>query len=167
MITFALMLKLTGGALLFVALGAYTLNAKKRDTQRLLRISSQIAFVRFVRERIDRYLLPVGEILRECGDNMWEGIFIGCQAETDVVDIDSMRHIIRHSLYYSDGGDIFDSFLAHLGSSYREDEVDACDRCISELSGIEKRLSEELPRERKSRAILAFCLAAAVIIILI
>lgn len=167
MITYALALKLIGGASLFASVSIISLNAKRRDGERLARLESQIRFVRFVRERIDRYLLPIGEILRECDKDLLDTLCIGCQKEFEATDADGLRAILHSGQYYADGGEMFDSFLARLGSSYREDEVAACDECIRELSGIKSKLALELPKERKSRAVLGFCLAAALIIILI
>lgn len=167
MITYALALKLIGGASLFGAVSIISLNARRRDGERLARLEAQIGFVRFVRERIDRYLLPIGEIFRECDGELLELLCAGCKIEYKATDVESLRAILRTGQYYADGGEIFDSFLARLGTSYREDEVAACDECIRRLSEIKSKLALELPKERKSRTVLGFCLAAALIIILI
>ncbi len=165
MLTLAIAAKLAGSAIMFSSVAAFAYRNKKRDGLRLRRLRGQIGFVRFVRDRIERYLSPISEILRDCDAEVIDGVFIGC-AEDDFYDIDGMRRILSSGEYYSDGGRVFDLFLAALGSSYRENEIAACDECIKELSEISDRLKKELPRERKSRSVLLFCLAAAIVIIL-
>ncbi len=166
MLTLTLAAKLIGSAALFSSAAAWSAINKRRDSERLKRIDGQIRFVRFVRGRIDRYLSPIGEILRDCEGEIRECLLIGCE-NTDFCDIDGLRAVLRTGRYYSDGGAVIDSFLSSLGSSYRENEVAGCDICIKEMSEIYEKLSKELPRERKSRSVLGFCLAAAIVILLI
>ncbi len=157
--------KAAGAVLLFCAVGILSLSGKRCDSERLLRIDSQMQFVRFVRDRIDRFLAPVSEILREADGDMMRGVSTGC--EGDFADVEGLRALLRTGEHYADGGAVFDRFLASLGSSYREGELAGCDICIKELSELREKLARELPRERKSRTVLAFCLVAALIIILI
>lgn len=166
MLTLTLAAKLIGAAALFSSVGGMTFISKKRDVERLRRLDGQMRFVRFVRDRIDRYLSPISEILRDCDGDILAALFIGCEKE-NYRDTDGLRAILRSGKYYSDGGAVFDSFLASLGSSYRENEIAGCDDCIKSLSAVYEKLSRELPKERKSRGVLLFCLAAAIVIILI
>lgn len=166
MLTSALAAKLAGAVLLFSSVAAIAYRNKKRDGMRLRRLRGQIGFVRFVRDRIERYLSPISDILRDCDAEIFDDVLIGC-AEEDFYDIDGMRAILLSGEFFSDGGRVFDSFLSSLGSSYRENEISACDGCIKDLGEISERLKKELPRERKSRSVLLFCLAAAIVIILL
>ncbi len=165
MLTLTLAAKLTGSALLFSSVGALAYHNKKRDDRRLRRLDGQLRFVRFVRQRIDRYLSPVSEILRDCDGDVIGDMLIGCGG-SDFFDIDGLRSILSSGDFYADGGKIFEGFLFSLGSSYRENEIAACDACIKDLGEICERLKKELPRERKSRNVLSFCLVAAIVIIL-
>lgn len=165
MLTLTLAAKLAGTALMLSAVAAFIFTSKKREAARRRRISGQIAFVRFVRERIDRYLSPVSEILRDCDAAILADAFIGCEMST-YCDIDGMRAILRSGEFFSDGGAIFDAFLASLGTSYRESEIAACECCIGDLAEILESLKTSLPREGKSRGVLLFCLVAAIVIIL-
>ncbi len=160
-----LVYKAAGAIFLFVAVAGFTLSGRQRDKERLRRLDAQMRFVRFVRDRIDRFLEPIADILREADKDMMSCLTLGC--EGGFADIEGLRALLRGGAYYADGGAIFDSFLSSLGSSYREDEIAGCDGCIKELGAVYEKLSRELPRERKSRAVLAFCLAAAIVIILI
>lgn len=166
MLTLTLAAKLLGAAALFSSVAGVAFISKRRDSERLRRLEGQMRFVRFVRERIDRYLSPISEILRDCDEDTFSALFIGCETG-DYRDTDGLRAILRSGKYYSDGGAVFDSFLASLGSSYRENEIAGCDDCIKSLSAVYDKLSRELPKERKSRIVLLFCLAAAIVIILI
>lgn len=167
MITFSLALKLSGGAMMILSLIVFALVSRKSDTERLTRLEHQISFVSFIREKIDRYLLPVGEIIRECNKDVLCGICIGCGGVCEFADVEGLRAVLRSSRYFSDGGEILEDFMSHLGGSYRDEEIAACDACISKLSDLKNRLETELPKERKSRAVLAFCLMAALVIILL
>jgi hypothetical protein len=166
LLTYELMLKSLGALLLFASAGVWTLKSKRQGSERLRRLRGQIAFVAFVRERIERYLLPISQIIEECDKKIAEDIVIGCD-DNEYFDIEGLRTVLRAGRYYSDGGAEFDRFLSALGSSYREDEIAGCDACIKELTGLYDKLSSEMPKEEKSRAVLAFCFAAAIVIILI
>lgn len=166
MLTLTLAAKMIGAAALFSSVAALSLISKRRDAQRMKRLEGQMNFVRFVRDRIDRYLSPISEILRDCEKDILSSVLIGCEAD-GYCDTEGLRAILRSGRYYSDGGSVFDSFLASLGSSYRENEIAGCDDCIKGLSAVYEKLSRELPKERKSRGVLLFCLAAAIVIILI
>lgn len=166
MLTLTLAAKLLGAAALFLSVAGLSLISKRRDAERLQRLEGQMRFVRFVRDRIDRYLSPISEILRDCDEDILSALFIGCETG-DYRDTDGLRAILRSGRYYSDGGAIFDSFLAALGSSYRENEIAGCEDCEKSLSAVYEKLFRELPKERKSRGVLFFCLAAAIVIILI
>ncbi len=157
-------LKIAGAALLFGAVGGLSFSGKRNDRERISRLRAQIEFVRFVRERIDRYLAPISEILREANEEMIAQMILGCEGE--FADIEGLRALLRGGEYYFDGGSVFDSFLSSLGSSYREGELAGCDACIKELDAVCEKLSRELPRERKSRTVLSLCFAAAIVIIL-
>ena len=165
MLTLTLAAKLSGSTILFISVAALAYVNKKSDGLRLRRLVAQIEFVKFIRDRIERYLSPISEILRDCDHSVIADVLIGCPDE-DFYDIDGMRSILSSGRFCSDGGRVFDSFLSALGSSYRENEIAACDGCIKDLGEIADKLKKELPRERKSRSVLLFCLAAAIVIIL-
>lgn len=161
-----LMLKAVGAAAILSSAVFWSSAQKKRDVERLRRLESQIAFVRFVRDRIDRYLSPISEIIRNCDEEVLRGVSIGCDGD-GFIDLNALRTILRSGAYYSDGGETMDAFLASLGTSYRENEIVGCDVCLKELTAVYEKLEKELPRERKSRCVLALCLAAGVVIIFI
>ncbi len=165
MLTYEFLLKTVGALFLFASTGEWTAKNKRQGRERLRRLRGQIAFVSFVRERIERYLLPISQIIEECDKKTADAVVIGCD-EREYFDIEGLRAILRTGRYYSDGGAEFDRFLSSLGASYREDEIAGCDACIKELTAICEKLSKELPKEEKSRSVLAFCLAAAIVIIL-
>jgi hypothetical protein len=165
LLSYELVIKGIGALLLFASAGVWSAKNNRQGKERLRRLRGQIAFVAFVRERIERYLLPISQIIKECDKKTAEAVVIGCD-DTEYFDIDGLRAILRTGRYYSDGGAEFDCFLSSLGSSYREDEIVGCDACLKELSALYGKLSAEIPKEEKSRAVLAFCLVAAIVIIL-
>ena len=161
-----IMVKAIGAAIILYSAVFWSAAEKKKDTARLERLESQIAFVRFIRDRIDRYLAPITEIMRDCDEEVLRGVCIGC-ADAECVDVQGLRVLLHSGEYYSDGGEIMDSFLSSLGSSYREGEIAGCEICLRELTALYEKLEKELPRERKGRCVLALCLAAGIVIILI
>jgi hypothetical protein len=165
LLTLNLAVKLVGSALLLASSVAFNLRNVRRDGERLRRLSAQIAFVRFVRDRIERFLTPIGEIIRDCDGAILDDMLLGC-SEAEFHDTASLRAVLRGGAYYSDGGRVFDSFLADLGSSYREDEVSACNAFIKDTEALLGKLRTELPKESKSRSVLSFCFVAAIVIIL-
>lgn len=166
MIPFDLAAKVVGSVAILSSALLWARSQKNKDTERLARLEGQIAFVRFVRDRIDRYLSPISEIMRDCDEGMFCAVCLGCDSR-ECVDINALRSLLRSGDYYSDGGEIMDSFLASLGSSYRENEIAGCDLCLKELTALYEKLARELPRERKGRCVLAVCLAAGIVIIFI
>ena len=165
MLTLNLAAKLAGSVLLFASAFAFNLKNGRRECERLRRLSAQIAFVRFARDRIERFLSPIGEIIRDCDGAVISDMLLGCE-EIGFHDIESLRAVLRGGEYYSDGGAAFDAFLSELGTSYREEEVAACNACIKDTEALLAKLGAELPKERKSRGVLSLCLAAAIVIIL-
>ncbi len=161
-----IMLKAIGAAVILSSAVFWSAAQKKNDEARLKRLESQISFVRFIRDRIDRYLAPITEIMRECDEEVLRGVCIGC-ADSECVGVQALRVLLRSGEYYSDGGEIMDCFLGSLGSSYREGEIAGCDVCLRELGEVYEKLGRDLPRERKGRCVLALCLAAGIVIILI
>lgn len=165
MLTLNLAAKLAGSVILLASAASLGIINKKRDSERLRRLRAQIAFVRFVRDRIERFLSPIGDIIRDCDVGLLSEVLIGCE-DGKFFDAEGLRALLASGCYYGDGGKIFDSFLASLGSSYREEEVAGCNACIADLEALLKRLESELPKERKSRGVLRVCFAAAIVIIL-
>lgn len=160
--------KLFGSISLFLAVGGVCYISYRKEKEELLRIDSLIAFVKYIREQIDRYLTPLSEILKRCDGEIIEGILIGCD-ETAIErgDRDALRRALSRSRYYCDGGEEMDRFLLTLGGSFHDEEVLACDDCLSSLVEIKKGLSSELPKKNKSRTVLLFCLSFAVVILLL
>lgn len=161
-----IMLKAIGAVVILSSAVFWSAAQKKNDEARMKRLESQIAFVRFIRDRIDRYLAPITEIMREFDEEVLRGVCIGC-TDSECVDVQALRVLLRSGEYYSDGGEIMDGFLGSLGSSYREGEIAGCDVCLRELGAVYEKLGRDLPRERKGRCVLALCLAAGIVIILI
>ncbi len=161
-----IMVKAVGAVVILSSAVFWSASQKKKDGERLRRLEAQIAFVRFIRDRIDRYLSPITEILRDCDEGVLRGVCIGCE-DGECMDVQALRVLLRSGEYYADGGEIMDSFLSSLGSSYREGEIAGCDICLRELSAVYDKFEKELPRERKGRCVLALCLAAGIVIILI
>ena len=168
MLSLTVICKLAGALLLFFSVCTISYLSYQRQREQLARIDALVSFVKYIREQIDRYLTPLGEILGRCDRGILDGIFIGCGGECGrIKDKDELRRKLLESEYFSDGGEALERFLAKLGSSYHDEEVAACDECLAALCELSLRLKEQLPKRHKSRTVLLFCFAAAALILLL
>ena len=135
------------------AFGGFLMNqsavAKCEQTDKLIK------FIKYVRNQVECYGLPSGEILRSCERELLEGCgFFNCKrdlgfdmlaSECDIYDAESSR--------------IFREFLLGFGRSYREEQIKECDRSIEALSERREALYSELPKKKKLNNTL--CIASA------
>jgi hypothetical protein len=149
------------------AYAAYTESA--RDRARLYRMDCLIALVKQLRTKIERYLTPVGEILRQCDAEVIKGCFTGVDSlpRERPRDVGELVFQIRRGTYFEDGKDALCALAERLGRSYREDSVRECDECVRELEAVRATLASELPKKRKTRAVMGLCAAAAAVIVII
>lgn len=149
------------------AYAAYTESA--RDRARLYRMDCLIALVKQLRTKIERYLTPVGEILRQCDAEVLKGCLTGvdsCPRERPR-DVGELVFQLRRGAYFEDGGDALCALAERLGRSYREESVRECEECVRELEAVRATLASELPKKRKTRAVTGLCAAAAALIVII
>lgn len=168
MLSLTVICKLAGALLIFFSVCTISYLSYQRQREQLVRIDAIVSFVKYIREQIDRYLTPLGDILYRCDRGILDGIFIGCEGESGrIKDKDELRARLLESEYFADGGEALERFLIKLGSSYHDEEVAACDECLATLCEIRAHMREQLPKRHKSRTVLLFCLAAAALILLL
>lgn len=157
------------GALALLGGGAYAAYTESaRDRARLYRMDCLITLVKQMRTKIERYLTPVGEILRQCDAELLRGCLTGvdgCPNERPH-DVDELVFFLRRGAYFEDGKDALCALAARLGRSYREDSVRECEECIRELEAVRDTLASELPKKRKTHAVMGLCAAAAAVIVI-
>ena len=139
------------------------------DKARLHRLDSLITLVKYIRSKIDRYLTPIGEILRQCDSEIIDGCFLGVSEElsTRPSDVSELVLFLRKGEYFEDGKEAICLLADNLGRSYREESVRECDECLKELCALREKLANELPKKRKARAVIGLCAAAATVIVII
>jgi hypothetical protein len=160
---------LLGALVLIGAGGGAVYYAILKDRARLRRLSGLISLMSYIRSRIDRYLTPIGEIFRRCDADLLSACFEGV---SDIPserprDIEEFVAIMRRGEFFSDGESSLSQLAENLGKSYREEAIKECDQCIASLREVYLSLSRELPKKRKSHAVLGICCAAAIVIIII
>ena len=96
------------GALALLGGGAYAAYTESaRDRARLYRMDCLITLVKQMRTKIERYLTPVGEILRQCDAELLRGCLTGvdgCPNERPH-DVDELVFSLRRGAYFEDGKD--------------------------------------------------------------
>ncbi len=147
--------------------GAYT--ELTTDKARLYRLDSLITLVKYIRSQIDRYMTPVGEILRQCDSDVIDGCFVGLVDRRGARprDVSELVSFLRKGEYFEDGKEAICLLADNLGKSYREESVRECDECLQELCALRAKLASELPKKRKARAVIGLCAAAATAIVII
>ena len=150
--------------------GAYSVYAEyARDNARMCRMDALVALVRYIRVKIDRYLTPIGDIFRQCDSDIIDGCFIGVKERGTERprDMAELVSLLRNGEFFEDGREALCALAQSLGRSRCEETVRECDECIRELEEIRHSLVSELPKKRKTRAVVGLCIGAAAVIIII
>lgn len=155
-----LVFKLTGAALLIAAgcgTGRFLCVAERR---RLTQTDGFIALLRFIRAKIDIYLLPIDKILSGCDSS----ILSACGA----VPADSFEKLLDGCEFYTGPGvrELLYKFAGELGKSNRTAQLGHCDYYIGRLSAERDRMDSELPRRCRLYMTLSLCAAAVVALLL-
>ena len=135
------------GAFALLGGGAYAVYTESaRDRARLYRMDCLITLVKELRAKIERYLTPVGEILRQCDAELVKGCFAGvdsCPRERPR-DVGELVFQLRRGAYFEDGKAALCTLAQTLGRSYRDESVRECDECVRELEAAVKALLQQI-----------------------
>ena len=141
----SLMLKLAGG--IFISCGGILtsiyMNWKLKKA--LDEADRFIAFVKYVREQVDSYAMPVTEILERCRiEGQLKGILERCEGVKNFKEL-------ADNIYTSDVEirKSITKFLNGFGRNSREEATRECDECLHILSIRRSFLADNLPRQKK------------------
>lgn len=155
--------KIAGALILALSgvVGALTMNsaASKKATQS----EALIAFLRFVRSRIECFSLPASEIIARCDKSLLsECGYNGDIPPRDMGDLFEAMGIRDDESYR-----ILQAFAEGFGNSYREEQLKECDYYIDLLCERSQKIGEELPKKKKLNSTLCISSALGVAILLL
>jgi hypothetical protein len=126
-----------------------------------------VALLKYIRNQIDCYLMPVDRILTGCDP----GILLACglPADTDLREIKSFSGLLDccELCVSEETAELLRKFAGELGTSYRDTQLKICDYYIGKLSAERDRLQAELPARRKMIMTICICTFAGVAVIMI
>ena len=155
-----MLIKLFGAAMvvtsgLLASRALVSLEKEKND-----QLDSFIALIRYIRNRIDCYSIPIDKIFAECPEEIFEQIG-GKEADM------TFGRLIERKKILLDGEArrILGEFSETLGRNYRERQIKLCDGAISSLEVL--RESEKKKYIAKKKTVNALCLAAAGLVVIL
>ena len=116
-----------------------------------------IALLKYIRNQIDCYLMPVDKILAGCDPGILETCGVSADADLSVIHsfselLDCCELCISEVL-----AELLRKFAGELGTSYRDTQLKICDYYIGKLTAERDRLQAELPARRKM--IMTICIS--------
>ena len=138
------------GALLLLAasigFGAANIRAEKNRRRELDAI---LRLVRHIRENIEHFSRPLGEIWARFDDPV-----LDASGFLAVLRREGMEAAVRKSTLTADVRAVLSSFASSLGRGYREEQIALCRYTEEKLSGIAETLAKSAPdRERLWRTL--------------
>lgn len=153
--------KVLGGGLIILCGYFCGRSVCQREEKKLRQTEGLIVLVSHIRDMIDRYLMPIDRILKECDVEMISAC--GLSGECD-----DLIKMVDEAVFLDDGIRAeMQSFAYELGRGWRESQLKLCDRCLSSLTRERDRLSADLPRSGRATMTLAMAVAAGITILLL
>ena len=159
------MLKYIG--LLMLALAGIFISGEyeKREGKRVFELREFIRFLAHVRQKISCFLSPKSDWLLDFKTDSRElSDFLRLSENSG---FEESFEAVRDKLSLKEEGEILARFFSSFGRGYKEGELMLLDGTITELSGAEKRISEESERNVKAFKVLAAAISLGLIILLI
>jgi hypothetical protein len=154
--------KLAGTALLLFCGGMTGRAICEKSKTVLTRTEGFIALIKYIRNQIDCYLMPLEKILAGCPDDILEACGSIRGAKTIFEFLGSC------DLQLSDESvNLLNKFAAELGSGYRDTQLKLCDYYIGKLTSERDRMQSEYPARRKMIMTLCLCAAAGAAVIML
>ena len=155
--------KLIGG-MLIVGSGAYAAYLSSRAEQKKLTVlDGWLELLFYIREQIECFLTPQSELLRYADKETLKKCIGG--GALPARDLKKLLDTATPHLD-NDSRQLLSSFLAELGSSYREEQVRRCDQYLSKLQRIRGELASELPKRIRLNVALRLCASLGITVLL-
>ena len=152
-----ILLKLTGGAMLLLVAAELGNRLCAREKLRLERIAGYCALLKHIASQIERYNLPIADIIRECDSDLLSR----CGLDSSAVDFGA---VLAGGREWLDGASVraLEAVAGQLKHGYRRPLLDALGGCVSVLDGA---LGAESARiENRCRVIRVLCLCGGALV---
>ncbi len=155
------MMRIIGGSALLVSCALTSSYIISSEKNKIEQIEAFIALIKYTKERIDCYAMPIERILKSAGD-----ILLRIGVEKDITDFSQLVSECE-IVCGEDCKKSLSVFAGSLGKGYREHQVKLCDTTLAELEEIRKRLVSAYPSKKKTTAALCFAVGGALLIALL
>ena len=133
-----------------------------RDEEiKLSRTSALLEFAVLLKNSVENYSMSISEILRFCD----KGILERCGYEDDGLPMTLLDFASKIDVPDSESKRAVDSLVKDFGSSYRQEQVDKCERCISALRKREDSMARALPIRKK--VIISVCVCSSLVLLIL
>ena len=155
-----MILKIIGAMMIAASCAASSVTLISHERKKLCQSDSFIALIKYIRNQIDCYSMPIdriflecpGEILDELGGKEDKMTFSGLLSRESVeVDGETSR--------------ILSEFASSLGKNYRDRQVRLCDAAISELERVRGIAQKDFSVKKKTIGAMCTVLGGLVIIL--
>lgn len=156
-----LVFKLAGAALLIICGGLTGRALCESSEVALCRTEGFISLLKYIRNQIDCYLMPVDKILSGCPADILDscGACPGIRSFTELLETCDGK-------LPPDTAALLEKFAAELGTTYRDTQLKLCDYYINKLTAERDKLQSEAPAHRKMIMTLCICVAAGIALIM-
>lgn len=155
------MMRIIGGSALLVSCALTSSYIISSEKNKIEQIEEFIALIKYTKERIDCYAMPLEMILKSAGD-----IILRLGVEKDITDFSQL--IAECEIVCGeDCKKLLSVFAGSIGKGYREHQVKLCDTTLDELEEIRKRLVSAYPSKKKTTVALCFAAGGALLIALL
>ena len=154
--------KIAGMLILFLSglLCAMHLNSELEGKKR--QVMALEEWLRFAKGQIDCFAMPISDIFAASDGELLKA----CGYAVDVLPKNFEDFFSRIEFFDKPVKDAMLTFSQSFGNCYRDEQLRACERCISALSQRSAELSVEIPKRRKLHFTLCISAALAVAILL-
>ena len=155
-----MMVKLAGAVMIIISCLTTARTLTSLEKEKSDQLDSFIALIRYIRNRIDCYSIPIDKIFAECPDDIFDHLG-GKEAGMSFDGLLSRKNVTVSE----DARGILEEFSKTLGKNYRERQIKLCDGAISSLESL--RDGEKKKYNAKKKTVNALCLAAGGMVILL
>ena len=155
--------KLVGAVLLALSGVAGAVWMNRRSSMGLRQADGFLALLRYVRNQVECFALPVSEILRRCDPRVLSECGYASESVPRRMEelVEACRVEDRETVAY------MARFSAEFGRCYRDEQVQSCEYYCSLLLSRRNALAGELPGKKKLHSTLCVSGALAMVILLI
>lgn len=154
--------KIFGVAMILLSCFAISRMLISYESKKIRQIDSFIALIRYIRNQIDCYSIPMDKILSDCSSDIFDNIG-GKPEELGFQKILDREEIIVDG----EGRRILVEFGESLGKNYRDRQVKLCDSAVSSLEAVRHNEVKNYNGKKKTINVLCFAIGGIIILLFI